>query len=138
HYTPSYQYNNNPYPLECFDCIYGDKNVYSTVRDLFLWDQALYNNKFIKSTTIAKAFTPYSNERFSYRNYGMGWRLYIDGKDTVVYHGGWWHGNNSLLTRLIQDTATIIALGNKYNRNVYNVRQVASIFSSDKIREFDF
>lgn len=138
HYTPSYQYNKRPYPLESFDCVYGDKNVYSTVRDLFLWDQALYNNKFIKKTTIAKAFTPYSNEKAGYRNYGMGWRLYIDEKDTVVYHGGWWHGNNTLLTRLVQDTATIIALGNKFNRSIYNTKQVASIFSSDKIKELEY
>lgn len=137
-YIPSYQYNNNPYQLESFDCVYGDKNVYSTVKDLLLWDQALYNHQFIKPTTIAKAFTPYSNEKPSYRNYGLGWRLYIDGADTLVYHGGWWHGNNTLFTRLIQDTATIISLGNKYNRGIYAIKQMAEIFSNDKLKELDF
>ncbi|MBX2930311.1 MAG: beta-lactamase family protein [Chitinophagaceae bacterium] len=138
HYIPSYQYNNKPYQLESFDCVYGDKNVYSTVRDLLLWDQALYNNHFIKASTIQKAFTPYSFEKEGNKNYGLGWRLYIDGTDTVVYHGGWWHGNNSLLTRLIQDTATIIAIGNKYNRGIYAINQMASIFSTDKMGELEF
>ena len=29
-YHPSYQYNNRPFNIEPMDCIYGDKNVYST------------------------------------------------------------------------------------------------------------
>ncbi|MCT7294441.1 beta-lactamase family protein, partial [Rhodococcus sp. PAE-6] len=38
-YTPSYTPGRRPYPLEKLDCVYGDKNVYSTVRDLLAWDQ---------------------------------------------------------------------------------------------------
>ncbi|MGL1409605.1 serine hydrolase, partial [Vibrio parahaemolyticus] len=48
HYVPSYNYNKSPFKLEKLDCIYGDKNVYSTIRDLLLWDRALYQGTFIK------------------------------------------------------------------------------------------
>ncbi|MEJ7671294.1 MAG: hypothetical protein WKF59_00865 [Chitinophagaceae bacterium] len=31
--------------------------------------------------------------------------------------------------RLVQDSATIIILGNKYNRNVYEAKKMANLFS---------
>ena len=130
-YTPSYTQSNTPFQLESLDCIYGDKNIYSTVQDLLLWDKAMYTNNFIQQPYLQKSFLPYSNERFSYHNYGLGWRLYIDGADTTVYHNGWWHGNNAVFARLIGDTATIITLGNKYNHIIYSTRKMASIFSKN-------
>lgn len=130
-YTPSYSYNDKPFALEPFDCIYGDKNVYSTVRDLLKLDNALYQHTIISATTTQKAFTGYSKEKKGFKNYGLGFRLFIDNADTVVYHGGWWHGNNALFTRLLKDTATIITLGNKYNRSIYNTKQLATIFSNN-------
>jgi CubicO group peptidase (beta-lactamase class C family) len=134
-YKPSYNYNNQPFKLENLDCIYGDKNIYSTVRDMLLWDQALYDTSFIKKSSLDKAFTPYSNEHSGKKNYGLGWRLYIDGKDTTIYHNGWWHGNNTVFTRLIKDTATIITLGNKYNRMIYTSRQLVNVFTNNNVEQ---
>lgn len=132
-YVPSYNYNNAPFLLESLDCVYGDKNVYSTVRDMLLWDLALHDTSFISKAITTKAFTPYSNERPGKKNYGLGFRLFIDGNDTTVYHNGWWHGNNAVFTRLIKDTAVIITLGNKYNRGIYSSRQLAGIFSNQTV-----
>jgi hypothetical protein len=132
-YTPSFNYNNQPFNMDKFDAVYGDKNVYSTVQDMFLWDKALYDTNFISKTLLQKAFTPYSNERPGKKNYGLGFRLYIDNRDTTIYHNGWWHGNNSVFTRFIKDTATIITLGNKYNRAIYSSRRLATIFSTRNI-----
>lgn len=128
-YTPSFNYNNQPIAIDKFDVVYGDKNVYSTVKDMFLWDKALYDTSFIGKQILQQTFTPYSNEKAGHKNYGLGFRLYIDGADTTVYHNGWWHGNNSVFIRLTQDTATIITLGNKYNRSIYTSRQLTNIFS---------
>lgn len=119
-YKPSYNFNNSIFPLENMDCIYGDKNVYSTPRDLLLWDQALYTNNIISQSTFEEATQPTSNERPSVHNYGLGFRLMMMKNNyKIVYHNGWWHGNNAVFSRLIQDTATIIILGNKYNRQIY-------------------
>jgi len=46
----------------------------------------------------------------------------------MIYHNGWWHGNNASFIRLIQDSATIIVLGNKYNRGIYKANKLADIF----------
>jgi CubicO group peptidase (beta-lactamase class C family) len=127
---PSYNWRGQPEPLTFLDKCYGDKNIYSTPRDLLKWDQALYSNKLFTQETLEAAFRPYSNEKPGIRNYGYGWRMniYPNGKK-IIFHGGWWHGNNTMLMRLTQDSATIIILGNKYNRNVYQAKKMANIFS---------
>ena len=128
-YVPSYQHNNAAFTLEKFDCIYGDKNVYSTVRDMLLWDKALYAGTFVSKETLAMAFKPYSNEKRSEHNYCLGWRLLVKPDETIVYHNGWWLGNNTVFTRLIKDTATIIVLGNKFNRMIYKSKEITTVFS---------
>lgn len=128
---PSYNWRGIQEGLTFLDVGFGDKNIYSTPRDLLKWDQALYNNQLFSQQTLNAAFTPYSNEKPGIKNYGYGWRMniYPNGKK-IVFHTGWWHGNNTLLIRLIEDTATIIILGNKYNRSIYDAKQLANIFSS--------
>ena len=127
-YVPTY-IGNRPYPMDHLDCTYGDKNVYSTVRDLFKWDKALYEQSFVSKATLDTAFIPRSHERPSMHNYGYAWRLYFNDGDTLIYHNGRWHGTNTSFTRLVQDTATIIVLGNKFNRNIYQAKQMSSIFT---------
>lgn len=126
---PSYEYNGRKWGFDYLDLVYGDKNIYSTVRDLLKWDQALYGNKLFKQSTLDSAFAPYSFEKPGIRNYGLGWRMFVypTGKK-IIYHNGWWHGNNSVLTRLTQDSATIIVLGNKRNNNIYRVKPLFELF----------
>ena len=69
---------------------------------------------------------PYSLERPSIHNYGLGWRLQVlpNGKK-VVYHFGKWHGSNAAFARLIDEKVTIIIMGNRFNRSIYNAAQQA-------------
>jgi len=119
-----YNYRWQLEPDMHFDGIFGDKGVYSTVKDLYRWDQALYTGKFIKPATLREAYTPYSFEKPGVKNYGLGWRMlnYPDGVN-IIYHNGWWHGNNTCFYRFIQDNFTIIILGNRYNKNIYKQPQ---------------
>ena len=67
------------------------------------------------------------------RNYGLGWRLSeIENGKRIVYHNGWWHGNNTVFIRLPEEKATIILLGNKYNRNIYRAKQLCDLFGDYK------
>ena len=128
---PSYEFNGRRFPLEYLDLVYGDKNIYSTARDLLKWDQALYpSTGFFKATTLDSAYTPYSFEKPGIKNYGLAWRMFVypNGKK-IIYHNGWWHGNNTVLTRLMQDDATIIVLGNRRNNNIYHVKPLFEAFS---------
>lgn len=129
-YVPSYNYNNSAFKIEKLDCIYGDKNVYTTVRDLLLWDKALYLGTFISAKTQELAYQPYSFEKRGEKNYGLGWHLLIKPPEpTIVYHNGWWHGNTASFKRLIADTATVIILGNKFNKNIWTAGKMSSVFT---------
>lgn len=126
---PSFEWNNRRYGMEFMDLVYGDKNIYSTVRDMLKWDQALYSGKLFKPETLDAAFTGYSYEKSGTRNYGLGWRLTeVENGKKIVYHNGWWHGNNTVFIRLPEEKATIILLGNKYNRGIYRARQLCDLF----------
>lgn len=118
--TKSYHPNWIEYPIVFSDGIYGDKGIYSTVRDMYRWDQSFYDNEFLDSNTTEYAYGPCSFETGGVKNYGLGWRMYCypDG-DKVVFHNGWWHGNNTVFLRFIKDNFTIIVLGNKYNKGIY-------------------
>ena len=129
---PSYDYRGRREAFTYLDCGFGDKNVYSTPEDLLKWDQALYTNEIFTKQTLEEAFTPYSNEKPGVRNYGYGWRMnvYPNGKK-IIYHNGWWHGNNAVFIRMIQDSVTIIVLGNKYNRSIYEAKDMEGYFDSE-------
>ncbi|CAN5214991.1 serine hydrolase domain-containing protein [soil metagenome] len=128
---PSYNVKGIQERLTYLDGGTGDKNIYSTVRDILKWDQALYSGQLFHQSTLDSAFTPYSNEKPGIKNYGLGWRMniYPNGKK-IVFHTGWWHGNNSILIRLMADSATIIVVANKYNRGVYETKKLANIFQN--------
>ena len=128
-YLPSYYYNGRPYRFDYLDLVYGDKNVYSTVRDLLKWDQALHSDTLFKKETLAFAYKGYSFEKPGTHNYGLGWRMYLlkNGKK-LVYHNGWWHGNRTAFYRLLDENVTIIALCNNDFRRIYNVKEMSDIF----------
>ena len=129
-YTPSYNAKMQPYRIEKYDCIYGDKNVYSTVRDLYLWDKALTEGVFLRPETLELAYQPQSPTNKYYHNYGFGWRILVKpNEEKLIYHNGWWHGNNTVFNRMIGETATIIILGNKFNKTIYKGKELGSVFT---------
>lgn len=92
--------------------IVGDKGVYSTVEDLFKWDQALYSDILVSQATIEEAFTEGSPRFREWRdNYGFGWRLKAD-RPKTVFHYGWWKGFRSYFIRDIYQEKSIIVLTN--------------------------
>jgi CubicO group peptidase (beta-lactamase class C family) len=130
HLAPSYDGFGGLWALDFSDGPYGDKNVYSTPRDLLKWDQAWYNGSVIKQAMYDSATKGYSNERPSMHNYGLGWRiLNIPNGKKVVYHHGRWHGFNSVFSRLTDEKVTIIILTNRFNRNIYGTaRKMYDLF----------
>lgn len=118
--TPSFTNNGIYWGYDFLDATYGDKNVYTTPQDLLKWDQALYTDQLIEKPLLDSAFAPYSFEKPSIHNYGLGWRLQLlpNGKK-VVYHFGKWHGSNAAFARLIDEKATIIILGNRFSKTIY-------------------
>lgn len=118
----SYKANGGLWVPDFSDGPYGDKNIYSTCRDLLKWDQALYDGRLIRQDLLDSAFKGYSFERPGVKNYGLGWHLLLLPNDKkVIYHNGKWHGFTSAFARLTDEHVTIIMTSNKYNMGVYQM-----------------
>lgn len=127
--SQSFYQNNKLYPLNELDLIYGDKNIYTTPRDLFNFSKAMYSDKFLSKDLVDKVFTPYSNEKKGVNNYGLGFRMKVfDVNNKLTFHNGWWHGSNSVFVHLLNSETTIIAIGNKYTRRIYSAVALSSLF----------
>jgi CubicO group peptidase (beta-lactamase class C family) len=114
--TKGHNKNRRSFTPDYLDGVTGDKGIYSTVEDLFLWDQALYTETLVKQSTLDEAFIPSSYDVKRENNYGFGWRIdTLENGGKVVYHGGWWRGYNSLFIRRLDDHTTIIILCNRVN-----------------------
>lgn len=93
--------------------VMGDKNMYSTVSDLYRFNQALDYGLLIGDSLLHEAFTPGSpRHRRRADNYGFGWRI-RGNADSTVYHYGWWKGFRSFFLRDMQQQKTLIVLTNK-------------------------
>lgn len=92
---------------------YGAGGIFSTVKDMLKWDQALYTNKLVSFQTLERMWTPGLN------NYGYAWwidNLVVDGQShKQIWHWGSYLGYHSLISRLVEDNVTIILLMNVSN-----------------------
>jgi CubicO group peptidase (beta-lactamase class C family) len=110
------------------DGVTGDKNIYSTVRDLYKWDQALLAGKLIRSEFLGLAYTPQSFEKAGNKNYGLGWRIHDQPDGTrLIYHNGWWHSFTTAFNRKISDKSTVIVLCNHFSNDSYHSQQIWDI-----------
>ncbi|QOW11299.1 beta-lactamase family protein [Kaistella flava (ex Peng et al. 2021)] len=126
-----YQRGPKVYPYDRLDLIYGDKNVYTTPRNLLNFSKALYSKDFLPAHLKDMIFEPYSNERPGVNNYGLGFRMKIfNDHEKLTYHNGWWHGTNSVFAHLLKSKVTIIAIGNKYSNRVYSALALSGIFEN--------
>ncbi len=101
--------NGKPVPddLVYLDGIVGDGNIYSSVEDLYKWDQALYTEKLVKKETFKEAITSGKLNDGSLTNYGFAWMVDSSGN---AFHSGGWVGFRTYNHRYInKDQAFILA-----------------------------
>ena len=133
--VPSYK-GNMEIGLDHLDAVYGDKNIYSTPRDILKFDLARTAPTFLNPKLREEMYKGYSYERKGEKNYGLGFRMYEwEGGQKFHFHNGWWHGSTSSYISLMKDHVTIIALSNKFTKNTYAVRKLAPLFGD---YPFDF
>ena len=84
----------------------GAGSIYSTVEDLFKFDQALYSEKLIAKNSGNLMFG-------SDTGYGYGWFVrQLPGAGKVVYHEGGIPGYNGLLFRAVERNYSVVLLSN--------------------------
>ncbi|MFP7655923.1 serine hydrolase [Chryseobacterium proteolyticum] len=98
--------------------------MYSTVEDLYKYEEGLKSYKILKKETLEKAQTPFHNY-----HYGYGWDMSpIKGKETVGHDGGG-PGFVSRFFTIPQDNISIIILSNLRDDSLYSMTsKIVSIF----------
>jgi CubicO group peptidase (beta-lactamase class C family) len=108
-----YYFNTVPpvYDLEWSPSIlFAAGGIYSTVEDLYKWDQALYTEKLVSKATLDRMFTPYIS------TYGYGWFMWTMEHNghthDYMQHSGAFPGFHSYFVRMVDEKITIILLEN--------------------------
>ncbi|MCG3119962.1 MAG: D-aminopeptidase [bacterium] len=107
-------YDNAPY-LD-MSIPYAAGSLYSTVEDLYLWDQALYTNKLLSEPSKTILFKPYISAFGS--SYAYGWAVgkapigRTQDSVMVIEHGGGINGFNTLISRLPNEKHLIVLFSN--------------------------
>jgi CubicO group peptidase (beta-lactamase class C family) len=113
--------------------VVGDKGIYSTIEDMFKWDQGLYTDRIIKQSTLEKAYIPYSYDEVHETDYGFGWRIEtLNNGEKIVFHTGWWGGYNSLFLRRLSDHTAIVVLSNRVNWSFQNIENLIRLLEDDE------
>jgi CubicO group peptidase (beta-lactamase class C family) len=88
--------------------------VYSSVDELFKWDQALYTNRLVSTKTLEQAFTS-SAQADENNGYGFGWYVDTTRSPRVLWHSGNTSGFTSRIKRFPDRKFSIIVLTNRSN-----------------------
>jgi|GEM_PF-2862025 len=95
---------------------YSAGALYSTVEDLYRWDQALFTDQLIPLELLDQMFTPHISQYPDVVGsvaYGYGWMVLDDLGRRVVGHGGAIEGFRAWIIRYPNDHITIIGLSNQ-------------------------
>src|SRR6185503_18533297 len=91
---------------------YAAGSLYSTVEDLYLWDQALYTDKLLTAQSKALMYTPFLD------NYAYGWTIQnasfkVNNADVpLIAHGGGINGFTTVIVRFPKEKNLIVMLDN--------------------------
>lgn len=93
-------YKNGPLKTQndYLNGVMGDKIMFSTVEDLWKFNQALDKHVLLPDSLQAEAFKPGSPEWKNDENYGFGWRMSKE-RPGMYFHFGWWKGYRSAIIR---------------------------------------
>ncbi len=87
--------------------VLGDGGIYTSLVDMFKWDQALYTDKLVSRVMIKEAFTPGLGQ------YGFGWHCDEYKGHRRVFHTGSTCGFRNAFLRFPDDSLSVIILTNR-------------------------
>jgi CubicO group peptidase (beta-lactamase class C family) len=107
--------------------VLGDGGIYSSVLDLFQWDQALYTEKLIRRSLLREAFTAHSRvSDMRGSGYGFGWYVKGQGYKKDLWHYGSTCGFTTSFHRFPAKKRSVILLANRYSAGLEKiVRKIA-------------
>jgi CubicO group peptidase (beta-lactamase class C family) len=105
-YAVGYSSVGAPAPPLDTSTLFSAGAIYSTVEDMYRWDQALYTDVLLPAALRSQMFTPFL------RDYAFGWKVDRPGDRLRISHPGMIDGFATYIARYPDDRATVIVLGN--------------------------
>jgi CubicO group peptidase (beta-lactamase class C family) len=96
----------------------GEGGIYTSVQDMFTWDEALYTDKLVRPATLAEAFTPPNLADGGASSYGFGWVIGRYNGELTASHAGRYGGFNTYIKRFLAGRNTIVFLTNHDFKNM--------------------
>lgn len=93
--------------------VLGDGGIYSSLNDLYKWDQALYTDSVIDENYLIESWTPGKTSDGIEFPYGYGWHLEKRYNSDVIYHTGSTRGFRNIIYRIPEKKFTIVILTNR-------------------------
>jgi CubicO group peptidase (beta-lactamase class C family) len=90
----------------------GVGNIYSTVKDLYRWNEAIFNGKVLSEKSMNTAFTQTVLNNNKKVDYGYGWMLSPSRGMLFIGHSGMSSGFTSYLERQPENNLTVCILCN--------------------------
>ena len=119
HEALGYQYNGGAFTNALdWDMSWagGAGALYSTVEDLFRWNEGVFGGKVLKEASLKAAWTPVKTEDNkdddSGNGYGYGWFSALTRGAQEISHGGGLNGFSSFIMRLPCENFTVAILAN--------------------------
>jgi CubicO group peptidase (beta-lactamase class C family) len=122
--------SNSSYINMSFPC--GAGALYSSIEDLYHWDQALFGNSIFKKEILSSMFTPYIKID-GQKSYGYGFRINNLNGRNVFEHSGGIEGFSTNFRRYVDDKVSIIMLGNieGLDRETISTNLAAIVFNEE-------
>jgi CubicO group peptidase (beta-lactamase class C family) len=95
--------------------LYAAGALYSTVEDLYRWDQALSSEQLLPRALLDEVFTPGNG------SYGYGWKIERPGGRLRISHAGNMTGVSNFLARYPEQRLTVIVLSNMESTNAIGI-----------------
>lgn len=103
--------------------VLGDGGIYSSVADLYHWDQELYDTGLVSEAWVDSAFSPWL------KNYGCGWRIEDYKGLRRVSHTGSTCGFRTVYQRFPESEFSVIILTNRRDPGVqYLAEKLTDIY----------
>jgi len=92
----------------------ADGSLYFSILDLAKWDAALYTDRPLKQSSLARMWTvaPLRNGQPNSGHYGYGWFIEVQDGHRLIEHEGQWQGFETQISRYVQDELTVVVLTN--------------------------
>lgn len=109
-----------------FDALVGSGSFYTTIHDLYRYDQALAASALISAASMREALTSGRTNDGQETGCGLGWYLCSDKNGRFADHQGEWDGYYSYICRYLDQAFSLFLLSNNPDIDLIDVANIAA------------